>query len=331
MSSTDGLPERLRRFRLGLPDSQTVSNRALARLHNVGRPAGRRHWRDVAVACGLVLCGGITFAYFSPRFDAALAAAPVVGTDIQNALEAVGLSADDPRVVHAAAVSASNGVAVRAVDFYADSSRTVVVINVDSGSRPTADVLHLSDQFGNIYRFRGSVSNSDTHDSTLEFDSLGGPALQLGGRLILRIDALESPSGRRVYGDWRLSGVVVAEGAHRVAPEENITIGSSTVTWSMDRNAPRFFTSHVRIGQMTLADATSVVGRTDTDKGHPAASITLRRPDGTPAPQVLGSGRDTSAGVVFDSTWRIGDGGTYLFAVEVNGHVARRALVLGVQ
>jgi hypothetical protein len=120
----------------------------------------------------------------------------------------------------------SAGHKVRAVAAYADTLRTVVLVQVDDqpfqvaskGAAPAftiyADALTLTDQFGHRY---SQTMGAETQ-SVLSFEPLAGPARQVGGRLTLHVTRIQKdvPSVA-VSGDWSLQFSVI-EGAARAVP-----------------------------------------------------------------------------------------------------------------
>jgi hypothetical protein len=158
----------------------------------------------------LVVILNLGAAYLAPTFALALANAPILGSVARPVLDFSGL---DPNQVIALDESAiSSGHTIRLIGAFADSERTVLIIEID-GQHPVPNkkqscclpYAYLTDQFGHTYSWEPSVDAL-----TLTFDPLVAPASQVGARLTLHVTALQTFQQADnvvpplIYGDWKL-------------------------------------------------------------------------------------------------------------------------------
>lgn len=177
----------------------------------------------VAAALIAILTGNVFVAYWAPRYERALADSGV-GPVSQKFLAAVGLNDGDVTTVNDS--STSSGHTVKLVAGYADGLRTNFFVTIDGKGltgnpkdygRSPADLgineVTLTDQFGRNYQGSGVWGPTN-----LQFQPLGWPASEVGGRLTLHVTSLTNYSRQAtvIAGDWTLHATLISELAHKV-------------------------------------------------------------------------------------------------------------------
>jgi hypothetical protein len=255
---SDALGDRL--ARLDIPVTRGLRERILRGAvpdHHARPPAvpGRgpraRRLTIAAAALALLVAANAVAVYYAPSYGQAIAAAPVVGPVGNLILAHAGLGPSSLAPIDETAVSA--GHKVRAVAAYADTLRTVVLVQIDDqpfqvaskGAAPAfviyGGALALTDQFGHGY---SQTAGAETQ-SVLSFEPLAGPAQHVRGRLTLLITRImkqvpdpTAPNGLRVVevsGDWSLRFGVV-EGAARSLPlPAQVQLPEATCTFTSIR------------------------------------------------------------------------------------------------
>lgn len=162
--------------------------------------------RVAALVVG-VLLSNVGAAYFAPKYGQALADSPIVGGVAGPVLRYSGLDANQITRLNASATS--SGHTVKLVGGYADTERTVLLMEFDGQAHGLPNKQteccyaegSLTDQFGREYH---RLYSPDALTAT--FEPLAGPARELGARLTLHISTL-NPLGshfQTVRGDWTL-------------------------------------------------------------------------------------------------------------------------------
>jgi hypothetical protein len=189
------------------PSRRSWGRRASALL----RAAQRRPWRTTAGLAAFLLFGfllNFSAAYFAPTYGLALANAPLLGAVADPVLRFSGLNPAQVTAVDESVTS--SGHTIKLLGGYADSDRTVLVVEVD-GQHPLPNKKQtccsvqatLQDQFLHSY---SQGYGLDT--LTLSFDPLAAPASQVGARLTLHVTALqplmqpENMNPQAIAGDW---------------------------------------------------------------------------------------------------------------------------------
>ncbi len=211
----------------------------IARWRDGRRSAGRAlGWTSAAVV--VLVLGNLIAARLAPSYAVELADAPVIGPISAPLLQLAGLA---PRQVTPASSSATvDGQTITVVGGFADTSRTVVVIQVDGRNSPPSktaaqyDVLAtLTDQYGHSYSERlGAEDNQD-----LVFQPLVGPAMHGPVRLTLHVTLLfinsaSSPghpsTQSRFAGNWILGLTVTQHPAVTATIPAPVTVAGITYT-----------------------------------------------------------------------------------------------------
>lgn len=179
----------------------------------------------VAAALIAILIANVFVAYFAPSYQRALADSGV-GPASQKFFAAAGLSAGDVTGVNES--STSSGHTVKLVAAYADGLRMNFFFTVDGkgltgnpkdyGRNPAdlgIDEITVVDQFGRSYQ--GSGVSGPTN---LQFQPLGWPASDVGGRLTLHITSLTNYARQAtvIAGDWTLHATLISSAVHSLPP-----------------------------------------------------------------------------------------------------------------
>jgi hypothetical protein len=181
-----------------------------------------------------ILFVNLVFAYFAPRYGQALADAPIVGGVASPVLRYSGLDAS--QITHLNVSATSSGHTIKLVGGYADTERTVLLIEVDGKPHrlPSkqgdpccyADGT-LVDQFAIQYH---RINSPDQLAAT--FEPLAGPASQVGARLTLHITALRNYSREveTIGGDWSLNLTLIQQAGKVLATPGPVTANGITYT-----------------------------------------------------------------------------------------------------
>src|SRR5712692_1907354 len=176
------LEERLQNLSVDTPDAGRVAALVLSR-------ASRRRTRRLPRALGAgaaTIALLVLVAYFVPAADLALANVPVAGEVLRYA----GLVGAADRITAVGAVSTSSGYRLKLVAAYADSSRTVLLLNADPPIQPATSVT-LTDQFGRTYQWQNGTSDSNTGAWVMQFEGPAWPDSVTGARLTLHFSQLQ--------------------------------------------------------------------------------------------------------------------------------------------
>lgn len=245
----DSLEDRLARLEIPVPGGlRERILRGPARDHRAcptpvaGRGPRARRLTTAVAALALLVAANVVAVYYAPSYGQAIAAAPVVGPVGNLILAHAGLRPSSVAPIDETAVSA--GHKVRAVAAYADTLRTVVLVQIDDqpfqvaskGAAPAftiyPDALTLTDQFGHRY---SQTAGAETQ-SVLSFEPLSGPARQVGGRLTLHVTRIQKdlPSVT-VSGDWSVQFTVIEGAAQPVSLPAPVQLPEATCTFTSAR------------------------------------------------------------------------------------------------
>jgi hypothetical protein len=237
---TDLLERELYKLDFDVPDglvdrAVVAATRAPDRAH-VAKPipmAPRVTLGRAAAVVVAILFVNLVAAYFAPRYGQALADAPIVGGVTSPVLHYSGLDAS--QITHLNVSTTSAGHTIKLVGAYADTERTVLLLEVDGKPHdlPSKQAVccypegTLVDQFALEYQH---VYSPDTMAMT--FAPLAGPASQLGARLKLHITRLLglSPEFPATSGDWSLNVTLIQQAGKILANPAPMTANGITYT-----------------------------------------------------------------------------------------------------
>jgi hypothetical protein len=329
----ESLEARLLKLQIDLP--RGLSERALARGRMASKTQGRQLQRRslrvalALVAVSLIAAANLPAAYFFPRYANALANAPLVGAVSAPVLRAAGLT--NAELTPADSSSVSNGHTLHLTAAYADSFRTVLVVEIDGQplqldrKQPppqglTVAAFQLTDQFGHRYR-----DQRTSPFSPIEVDPLVGLAASAGARLTLHVTALDYydlGTYTTTHGDWTLRATVFQVPGRVLPLPASGSIGNThyTVTYlsvsasllyvhvAVTGDAPRLLQELPNLDPRT-ADATTlrIRGEQQANLIRAYYRTVLMAPDGTEAPERSGN----FGGDAIDETFVLTGPGTY--------------------
>lgn len=312
----DQLAVRLASLEIAVPDR--FVERVLARSATAATRRPVRLALAIPVA-GLAVAATVAVgAYFAPRFDQAVADAPVIGGPAGALLRDAGLLQVSSRVAMFTEAAASSGYQVKLLAGYADPTRTVLLLQVGP---PSASLLSsapgtvvLSDQFGQRYQLRGGVADASRGVEALQFEPIGRLASAVGARLTLQIVELGRREALPVRGDWTLHAILLVEPARSLPVPAPQDLGTIRVAFEDARVAPGTVEVKLRVTGVSADE----LGRTVPDalKGHPAFRMTLSYPNGADAQPMwtdIGSNGEVSA------LWLRAEPGPYRLTVSFEG------------
>jgi hypothetical protein len=307
------------------PEAETLAARVISRYHSgarrePGRPRSRRRLRSAAVVAAALLV-----AIVGSGLVQALAGTSVLSDDIVTVMQRLGISATRDGVTPLAVSSASAGHTISVVAGYADSTQTVVVIQISGSGSLLPEAPTLVDGTGATLRSNGVAPSSRTN-LVLVFDPIlhPGPAADA---LTLHIDTLNDfsagkgrPGGPlpQVHGDWTLHLRLAYENDAAATPASG-RLGRITVTFT--GVAVNANSVHVRFTTdgATLDDLLS-------GPGVGSFQFELLAPDGKRVDEMMDgnpSGKGTgSAGVTrveWDILYARAGSGTYRLVLTLNG------------
>jgi hypothetical protein len=206
-----------------------------------------RAWAVIGLIVAVV-AGNVVAARVSPSYATALAKAPLVGGFAGPLLRAAGLTT--AQLTPASSKATSHGHTLAVVAGFADTTRTVVVIQVDGKNTPIGKTVagyvaasgmyhgHLTDptlrdQYGHSYDIAGGVGQD------LFFGPLVGKAAYGPVRLTLLVPTINfyaatrvgTPhKGRTVNGDWIVSLTLTQHPAVTIPSPAPVKVGDITYT-----------------------------------------------------------------------------------------------------
>ena len=250
MEPRDGATKELVHRALGADhDASSVADRVLGQLRELPARPRTPPWRGglrsagrplgwISAALVALVLGNLIAARIVPGYAMQLANAPAIGPISGPLLQLAGLA---PSQLTPASSSATvDGQTITVVGGFADTSRTVVVIQVDGRNSPPSKAAAqyyvqatLTDQYGHSYSERyGGEDNQD-----LVFQPLVGPAMHGPVRLTLHvtlliIDSAPSPghpsSQSRFAGNWILGLTVTQHSAVTATIPAPVTVAGIT-------------------------------------------------------------------------------------------------------
>jgi hypothetical protein len=345
---TDPLAKRLSALDIHAPE--TLTARVLA-ARSGATPAGNRGLRRTvlaAIALVSLILANLAASYVSPRYAAALAQAPLVGTLTGPVLQQAGLATVGAEPLDVRATAA--GYTVHLFGAYADGVRTTIFVQMlgpdgreaPDGTAPSFGTT-LTDQFGHTYHMANGFGMPVIH-----FEPLSGPASTLGARLTLHVEDIvvntppapgaTTDTGTVVHGPWDLSFTVTSSGGTDLATPAPVQLGDTTYTFT----GVRVTSSLLEISWTISGGAIERMDRLHrealaTIRGHravPASRLRLQRlnseelatstlldPGGKPIDPVYGAGKGIMrdgqvASMEMDAWYPVSAHGTYTFQVS---------------
>jgi hypothetical protein len=290
----------------------------LATVAEPARPVSRmRLLQASALAAALLLFASAVGSYFAPRFAQALADAPGLGTFSGPMLRGSGLAA--AHLTSLNDVARSSGYTIHLAGGYADATRTLLLIHVDSpsGVYPLAggSSTTLADQVGRSYHLTGAVATPGVGgmDEILMFEPIGLPASVLGARLNLHITTIRIFSDRPAVappntvagrdlldlpGRWDLHGTLVVEKARALPLPADGRMGDSTFHFTEVRATPASIAVRIQVSEPLASQVNKEVGETipGVAKPHPALVIRLLDPSGAELQRSYGARLGSGSG-----------------------------------
>jgi len=190
----------------------------------------RRGLERVFAIAALIVVANFGAAYFAPVYEETLADALVVGGIAGPILRYSGL--DPTHITLADQTATSSGHTIKLVGGYADTERTVFVVEVDgqahhlpSKQETCCSVIgSVTDQFGHRYH---QVNGADSLAPT--FEPLVWPATSVGARLTLHIEMLSDT--KITNGDWELHLTLMQQKGVALPVPSSITANGITYTF----------------------------------------------------------------------------------------------------
>jgi hypothetical protein len=221
----DGLVDRAVAGTMRAPDRAPVARQIrIATRTTVGRAAA------LVVA---ILFVNLVAAYFAPRYGQALADAPFMGGVTSPVLRFSGL--DGSQITHLDVSASSSGHTIKVVGAYADTERTVLLLEVDGKPHdlPTKQAVCCYPEGTLVDQFAFEYQHIYSHDAmAMTFAPLAGPASRLGARLKLHITELFGlrPEFHPVSGDWTLNLTLIQQAGKMLAVPDPVTANGITYT-----------------------------------------------------------------------------------------------------
>jgi hypothetical protein len=226
---------------LPFPEAETLATSVVDRYHAPGRAGadrrsmrrpGRRRLLQATAALAALVVTVLVASAMSP----AIGNAPVINPVAASLLGILGLSpAKDPAVVPLIGGSTSANRTISLVAGYADSTRTLVIVNVSSDLQPMDPTL--TDASGTVLRSNGSIGGGKDH-LILDFGPLSSPrpdgnplTLHVSRMLDYRSGKGADGKGRQVIGDWTLRFSLPYESNGLPVPASG-RLGRVTVTFT---------------------------------------------------------------------------------------------------
>jgi hypothetical protein len=326
--SIEQLAERLQQLPLDHPQPKVVTTRVLAAAADATAmrhftTSGRRvrSLRSLAIAAAVLLAAlpvawGVL--YFSPATAAALADASGPGGFSREILDNFGLGTGSGVTAQSSSAS-SSGYKVQLVGAYADSIRTVILLNVTPAASAGGFQLRLTDQFGTTYQFHGSEGNLLSGDQALDFERASGLASVTGLRFTLSFDELTLLSSQNVSGAWTVKGIVLLHSGTNLNHPAAGSLGAGTVTFTEVRYSGRVVLIRADVRGVSLAGEVPAVA--PGTKPRPRFNIELAPADGSATSIHGGGGGWSSSGDVTElrAMFFNVDPGTYFLTLSLDG------------
>lgn len=263
------------------PDSTKVANRSLA-LFAIGRQTRRGPWLRPIAALGLAIAAAVSVSYFIPAASEAVANSPFT-TWVEHA---AGLGDVSNLITGMSDSATQNGITLQLMGGYADSARTVLLVDLPAANVPEVLIgrIYLQDQFGQRYEKRGALQDLSTGHVAIIFEPLRTPATLAGARLTVRIDALETIGHGLVRGPWELHGALVMQSYSRSlsSPQDGVA-GGHRVHIASVIAVPHGLRLIVSFPGTAAPDIIARISD-GSPKGRPAVILRLVTPSATVAP-----------------------------------------------
>lgn len=310
------LEERLRNLAVQTPDAGRVSARILAARAN---PSGPPMPRIALGAVAFVVLAAL-IAYFVPAADTAVADVPFAGEMLRDA----GLVGARDRITMVNATSTSAGYTLKLAGAYADSSRTVLLLNSNPPSLPGfGNAVQLTDQFGRSYAYQGGVEDMRTGEETMQFEPLAWPDAITGARITLHVTSLQPPDatgiGPAVAGSWTLRASLGIDVAKALPLPASASLGPAHFTFTSVSYSPATIEVDMTVSGVTDADLSRVVPG-NSGKGSPALTVIMLDPSGQIINGTGGSGGGLNATNIRFFGFRQSGPGNYTLRVGYYGY-----------
>jgi hypothetical protein len=309
--TTELLEHRLHDLVIETPDAGRVSARVLA--HTAKRPSRRLPRLTAGAMATLALIALV--AYFAPAADTALAGVPVAGDLLRQA----GLVNAAGRITSVGAVSTSSGYRITLVGAYADSTRTVLLINCDPPALLTS--VDLRDQFGRSYFYQGGVTDGRTGNIAIQFDPLAWPDAVTGARITVHVSSIETTdiaSRSQIAGSWTLPATLGVDQTTSLPLSGTASLGPLQVRFSSVGYTPATVTVDLEITGVTPDELNRRIP--DGGKGTPAFTIDLIDPNGNVINGEWWLGNDGNVERLHFLGFRLTGGGSYVLRISYIGH-----------
>ena len=314
------LARRLKDLPLEQPQARVITARVLSEARRPTRvpsrvrprPAG---FRPAALAVVLVAMLPLTraFLYFSPASSTALADVGGPNGFSNFVLQGVGLGPGSEVTSQSASVG-DTSFRIRLVGAYADSIRTVVLVNVYPADANFDAVLR--DQFGLSYDMHSGQGDLRTGDYALAFSPASWLTAKAGLRFTLEMHPV--PLGFSLEGaPLKLRGVVLVNSGHQLATPESGPVGQGYLTFRSVRYAGRVVAFDAELSGIPNSELNR-----EFPKGSGLAALTIVMTPANGGPAIMASeygessnGGPTSLSAYFTDV----DPGSYALSIAVYG------------
>ncbi|MGB6772529.1 MAG: hypothetical protein WBF51_11100 [Candidatus Dormiibacterota bacterium] len=249
MEPRDAATKKLVHRALGADDdAPAVADRVLDQLRELPATPRIPRWRDgrrsagralgsTSTAVVVLVLGNLIAARLVPSYAVELADAPVIGPISAPLLQLTGLT---PSQVTPASSSATvDGQTITVVGGFADTSRTVVVIQVDGRNSPLSKtaaqysvLATLTDQYGHSYSGGGGGDNQELVFQPLVGRAMHGPVRLTLDVTLLVMNSASSPghpsTQSRFAGNWILGLTVTQHSAVTKTVPAPVTVDGIT-------------------------------------------------------------------------------------------------------
>ena len=313
IANLDALEQRLADLTLEIPDAGRISGRVLARA----RKPRRSHFMRVLVvgSATVVVAAGVL--YFVPAVGVALADAPIAGPLLRDA----GLVGAGDHVTSVGARATSSGFRLDLVGAYADSSRTVLLLQANPAILPLGGSgvdVQLNDQFGRSYLMQSFQTDSRTGQVIAQFEPLAWPDGLTGARITLKITAVQGAcrsaafctdpvaDGDVVQGSWTLPATVGLDEDIALQLPATAHAGVAAFQFTSIRSSSATIGIDIAVKGVTFDDLQQRFP--DGGKGTPAFTIELFGPSGNVASGGYSIGGDQRGLMIHFLGYRSGAG-----------------------
>ncbi len=304
----DPLAQRLAGLALPMPAALTARVLSAAHTRPIRIRTRRPLWATVSMAAALIVVAVLGASYAAPRFQAALADTPLLGSTIAPLLRGLGLEPLSTRFQPVTAVANSSGREVRLVAAYTDENDTFLILQMTPPVTWFPGIATLTDQFGRTVEIRGGETQADGN-TLVNFAGVGWPDTLLGARLTLRMRTLNlGPETSTVLpGDWTLHATIATEPARPYAhplPADGHLDNSTIHVTRVQATAATVHVEMAITGPLAKKlDATIGQAVPNVSKPRPAFVVRLLAADGTEVQALQSQGGSSLTGADFSMTW----------------------------